>query len=120
MRYNEFKKKIDEIIPAVGPDMASVGGPAVAATKMINQQISKTMPKSAANTVPAIGKQVILPDRDTKRPAPYTIKKITGGEAELTPAGMATSPTKPSLVVKVRLPDLQNSMNALGAGKKTS
>lgn len=117
MRYREFKKQVNELMPAVGQDLPSVGGAAIVATKALGQQIKqKTGNISATNNV-SPNSTVVLPDKDTKRPGIYNIKSKIGNEFEIEPAGMKQQPSKPKLAIKVNANDLKNTLNVLDPEK---
>jgi hypothetical protein len=61
--------------------------------------------------IPAIGSQLVLPDKDTKKPASFTIKSMRGNDVDLTPVG--SKPTDPKIDVTVKKPDLQRALSAL-------
>ena len=113
MRFREFKnRKVNELTPAVGTELPQAGGPAILATKNITKQMQQQAGK-AAPSIPVVNTQLVLPDKETKRPGIYKVKSIKSGEVELDPAGQPTVPGKPKLSVKVRQSDLQNTLNAL-------
>jgi len=61
--------------------------------------------------IPAIGSQLVLPDKDTKKPASFTIKSMRGNDIDLTPVG--ARPTDPKIDVTVKKPDLQRALSTL-------
>jgi hypothetical protein len=111
MRFREFKnQKVNELTPAIGTDLPQAGGPAILATKNIAKQIKQQTGKDIPS-IPTVNTQIVLPDKETKRPGIYKVKSIKSGEVELDPAMQA--PNKPKLSVRVRQADLQNTLNAI-------
>lgn len=139
MRFREFNRRqnVSELVPAIGQGLRAVGGAAIKATQnavgMATKSLGKLAPtkpgtpaapttgadktKTAATdtvaSIPAVGSEIVLPDKDTKRPASFTIKGVKGGEVELQPVTTASKSGDPKVSVKVRMQDLQNTMKAL-------
>ena len=110
MRFKEFKpqQQIDELVPAIGQALKTVGGAAIQATRnaasMAAKKVTKpgttspnqtTSPQGLNKTVtdepvgaiaiPAVGSEIVLPDKDTKKPGSFTIKSTRGNNVELSP-----------------------------------
>ena len=140
MRFKEFKpqKQIDELMPAIGTALRTVGGAAIQATRNAASMGTKAAQgaakgiKTVANTaktvaqtqtgqgtasggisIPAVGSEIVLPDKDTKRPASYTIKSMRGSDVELEPVTTAKQTNSPKLSVKVNRRDLENTLKAV-------
>jgi hypothetical protein len=136
MRFKEFKsdKKIDELMPAIGTALRSVGGAAIQATrnaasmgskaakgiktvapttKAVSQNQTGQGTASGGITIPAVGSEIVLPDRDTKQPASFTIKNMKGNEVELEPITTAKQTNDPKLNIKVNRRDLENTLKAV-------
>lgn len=120
MRYREFKKQVNELMPAVGQDLPSVGGAAIVATKALGKQIKQQVGNVPGAANATVNKTVVLPDKDTKRPGIYNIKSKLGNEFELEPAGMKQQPNKSKLAIKVNANDLKNTLNILEPPEKGS
>lgn len=65
--------------------------------------------KQTPAEIPAIGTQVVLPDKDTKRPSTFTVKKAVGNTVDLTPLTGA-KPTEPKISVQVNKKDLERAL----------
>ena len=66
--------------------------------------------------IPAVGSQLVLPDKDLKKPASFTIKSMRGNDIDLTPVG--SKPNEPKVGVTVKKPDLQKALSALQGQRK--
>ncbi len=134
MRFKEFKptQQVDELMPAVGMALRTVGGAAIQATRNAAAMGAKAVQgaakgvKTVANTanavaqtqagqmtIPAIGSEIVLPDKDTKKPTSYTVKSMKGSDVELEPVGTAKQTNDPKLSVKVNRRDLENTLKAV-------
>jgi len=139
MRFKEFKpnQQVDELMPAIGPALRAVGGAAIQATRNAAAMGAKAVKGAAkgvnavANTasavaqtnlgqtstngleIPAVGSEIVLPDKETKRPASYTVKSMRGNDVELEPVTPAKQTNDPKLSVKVNRRDLENTLKAV-------
>jgi len=143
MRFKEFKpqQQIDELMPAIGTALKGVGGAAIQATRTAASMGSKAIgagvkaaqgvktvastAKAVAQTnagkgtasggmeIPAVGSEIVLPDKDTKKPASYTIKNMRGNEIELEPVTTANKTNDPKLNITVNRRDLENTLKAV-------
>jgi len=139
MRFREFKpqQQIDELMPAIGQALKGVGGAAIQATRNAATMGAKAVTgaakgvktvgstakavaqsnlgKSSSNpiTIPAVGSEIVLPDKDTKKPASYTIKSMRGNDVELSPVTKASQSNDPKLSLKVNRRDLENTLKAV-------
>ena len=140
MRFKEFKpqQQIDELMPAIGTALRGVGGAAIQATRNAATMGAKAVQgaakgvKTVANTaktvaqtqvgqgtasggiaIPSVGSEIVLPDKDTKRPASYTIKSMRGSDVELAPVTKAAQTNDPKLSIKVNRRDLENTLKAV-------
>jgi hypothetical protein len=142
MRFKEFNPKrsdqqVDELMPAIGMALKGVGGAAIQATRNAATMGSKAVAgaakgvKTVANTaktvaqtnlgqtsstpmaIPAVGSEIVLPDKDTKKPASYTIKGMKGSDVELAPVTTAAKTNDPKLSIKVNRRDLENTLKAV-------
>ena len=140
MRFKEFKpnQQVDELMPAIGSALRGVGGAAIQATRNAASMGAKAVQgaargvKTVANTaktvsqtqtgqgtasggisIPAVGSEIVLPDKDTKQPASYTIKNMRGNEVELEPITKTKQTNDPKLAVKVNRRDLENTLKAV-------
>ena len=79
---------------------------------------------AAANTVkkpppiPAVGSQLVLPDKDTKKPGSFTIGAIKGDDITLKP--VKSAPNEPRVDVIVKKKDLTNTLSAINPDDPTS
>ena len=140
MRFKEFKPQhqIDELMPAIGTALKGVGGAAIQATRNAATMGAKAVQgaakgvKAVASTaktvaqtqagqgtasggiaIPTVGSEIVLPDKDTKRPASYTIKSMRGNDIELEPVTQAVKTNEPKISVKVNRRDLENTLKAV-------
>lgn len=140
MRFREFKpqKQIDELIPAIGQALKGVGGAAIQATRNAAAMGTKTVQgavkgvktvgstaKAVAQTqlgkgtasggieIPAVGSEIVLPDKDTKKPASYTIKSIKGNDVEISPIIKQSQNKDPTVSMKINRRDLENTLKAV-------
>ena len=120
MRFKEFKphQQVDELMPAIGTALRGVGGAAIQATRNAATMGAKAVQgaakgvKTVASTakavaqtnlgqtqqkmdIPAVGSEIVLPDKDTKQPASYTIKSMRGNDIELEPVTKAAKTNEP-------------------------
>lgn len=135
-RSNNLDKQLDELVPAIGLALRGVGGAAIQATrnaaamgakalggaKKIGQTVGSTAAAVAQTqlgktqsgmSMPAVGSEIVLPDKDTKRPSSYTIKSLRGNDVELEPVGTAKQTNQPKVSVKVNKRDLENTLKAV-------
>jgi hypothetical protein len=61
--------------------------------------------------IPAIGSQLVLPDKDTKKPGSFTIGSIKGDDITLKP--VKSAPNEPRVDVIVKKKDLTNTLSAI-------
>jgi hypothetical protein len=61
--------------------------------------------------IPAVGSQLVLPDKDTKKPGSFTIGNIRGDNITLKP--VKTDPTQPKVDVTVKKTDLEKTLSAV-------
>lgn len=130
MRFKEFnpQKQIDELMPAIGTALRTVGGATIQATrnaatmgakklqgiKPVGQQATQNKDTASGGiAIPAVGSEIVLPDKDTKQPASYTIKTMRGNDVELEPVTTAKKTNEPKLSVKVNRRDLENTLKAV-------
>lgn len=137
MRFREFdpnKKQpldsqLDELVPAIGLALRGVGGAAIQATrnaakmgakavagaKKVGQTVGSTAAAVAGQQmdIPAVGSEIVLPDKDTKQPATYTIAAMRGNDVDLQPVTQAKNTNQPKVSVKVNKRDLQNTLKAV-------
>lgn len=66
--------------------------------------------------IPAVGSQLVLPDKDTKRPGSFTIGNIKGDDITLKP--IKTTPGEPRIDVVVKKKDLEKTMAAVSPDNK--
>jgi len=74
-----------------------------------------------APEIPAVGSQLVLPDKDTKKPGSFTIGNIKGDDITLKP--IKTTPGEPRIDVVVKKKDLEKTMSAVApdnAGNSTA
>lgn len=64
-----------------------------------------------APEIPAVGSQLVLPDKDTKKPGSFTIGNIKGDDITLKP--IKTTPGEPRIDVVVKKKDLEKTMAAV-------
>ena len=79
--------------------------------KQAQAKIAPKMP-----TIPVVGSQLVLPDRDTKQPASYTIKAQQGNDITLDP--VKNNPNDPRVNVIVKKKDLQTTLAAVDPNNK--
>ena len=127
MRFKEFKSKqqVDELMPAIGTALRSVGGAAIQATRnattMGAKKLQGVKPLGSAEKdtasggveIPAVGSEIVLPDKDTKQPSSYTIRSMRGNDIELEPVTKARQTNDPKLNIKVNRRDLENTLKAV-------
>lgn len=140
MRFKEFKphQQVDELMPAIGTALRGVGGAALQATRNAASMGAKAVQgaakgvKTVASTakavaqtntgkgtasggieIPAVGSEIVLPDKDTKKPASYTIKGMRGNDIELEPVTTANKTNDPKLNITVNRRDLENTLKAV-------
>lgn len=138
MRFKEFKphQQVDELMPAIGTALRGVGGAAIQATRNAATMGARAVQgaakgvktvtstaKAVAQTgqgtasggiaIPAVGSEIVLPDKDTKRPASYTVKSMRGSDVELEPVTTAKQTNEPKLNIKVNRRDLENTLKAV-------
>jgi hypothetical protein len=58
--------------------------------------------------LPAAGTQIVLPDKDTKKPSSFTVKNMSGSNVDLVPAKL--KPNDPQVSVKVNKTDLEKAI----------
>lgn len=126
MRFKEFnpQREINELMPAIGNALKSVGGATIQATRnaaamgtkatkgtkpLVQPKLSNTSP----NAIPAVGSEIVLPDKDTKKPSSYTIRSMRGNDVELEPVTTAKQINDPKLNIKVNRRDLENTLKSL-------
>jgi hypothetical protein len=103
--------------PTVAPPKAAAPvTPGPTTTQLTPQAIQQAQAAATAKLskppeIPAIGSQLVLPDKDTKKPASFTIKTMKGNDVDLTPVG--AKPTDPKVDVTVKKPDLQKALSTL-------
>lgn len=141
-RNSNLDKQLDELVPAIGLALRGVGGAAIQATrnaasmgakalggaKKIGQTVGSTAAAVAQTqlgktqdpnqSVPAVGSEIVLPDKDTKQPASYTIKSLRGNDVELEPVTKAKQTNDPKVSVQVNKRDLENTLKAVSPEAK--
>jgi hypothetical protein len=80
------------------------------------QQQAAQQAKPELAKIPTVGSQLVLPDKDTKKPASYTIKALKGNDITLDP--IKNNPNDPRIDVTVKKKDLQNTLTALDPNNK--
>jgi len=140
MRFKEFKpqKQVNELMPAIGTALRGVGGAAIQATRNAATMGAKAVrgaakgvktvastAKAVAQTqagkgtasggieIPAVGSEIVLPDKDTKKPSSYTIKSMRGNDIELEPITTAKQTNDPKAKFTVNRRDLENTLKAV-------
>lgn len=61
--------------------------------------------------IPAVGSQLVLPDRDTKKPGSFTIGTVRGDNITLKP--VKVEPNQPKVDVTVKKTDLEKTLAAI-------
>jgi hypothetical protein len=120
----------DKIAAAVGqkaPDPAAKNAtvpPGIQAQANVQPSAIQQAQAQQANNIkkppviPAIGSQLVLPDRDTKKPSSFTIGSIKGDDITLKP--VKSTPNDPKVDVTVKKKDLSNALTALNPDDPTS
>lgn len=62
-------------------------------------------------SIPAVGSQLVLPDKDTKKPGSFTIGSIRGDDITLKP--VKSTPNEPKVDVIVKKKDLANTLSTI-------
>jgi hypothetical protein len=141
-RNSNLDKQLDELVPAIGLALRGVGGAAIQATrnaaamgakalsgaKKVGQTVGSTAAAVAQTQlgktqdpeqdIPAVGSELVLPDKDTKQPGTFTVKSMRGNEVELEPVTKAKQTNDPKVSVQVNKRDLANTLKAVSPDAK--
>lgn len=109
----EDPKSIDTQIP---PNMQQQMQVQPTAIQQAQQKVDQKKASSNVPQIPTIGSQLVLPDKDTKKPASYTIKALKGNDITLNP--VKSNANDPKVDVTVKKKDLQQTLAALGPNNK--
>jgi hypothetical protein len=130
MTQNLSGKVKDKIASAVGksppdpnadktqipPAMQSQMQVQPSAIQQAQQQSAQQQDKTKLTTIPTVGSQLVLPDKDTKKPASFVIKALKGNDITLDP--VKSNPNDPKVDVTVKKKDLQQTLTALDPNNK--
>jgi hypothetical protein len=121
------KNKIAAAVGQKAPDPAAKNAPVppgMQAQANVQPSAIQQAQAAVANNIkktpeiPAVGSQLVLPDKDTKRPGSFTIGAIKGDDITLKP--VKSAPNEPRVDVIVKKKDLTNTLSAVSPDDPTA